>query len=181
MPQQPAFAPVRRYLAAVTPERRLHALCRRLAVLFDQYLLYRPHWLLAWETDAGAPDCRLAGHEWQPALWRALVRQVSAEHPGSTHGAARLVRLVERLGGDAALATALPERVTGFGLGALPPLFVDALVALATRTEVHLFQFNPCCGYWYDIVSERTRARAKTSPPGHTATGAWANRCQPAG
>ena len=31
------------------------------------------------------------------------------------------------------------------------------------------------------ISSERTRARANTSPPGHTATGACAKRCQPAG
>ena len=167
--ERPAFAPVRHYLEAVTPERRLHALCRRLAVLYDQYLLYRPHWLLAWETDTGAPDCPLAGNEWQAALWRALVRQVAAEHPGSTHGAARLARLVDRLGGDAALAAALPERVTGFGLGALPSLFVDALVALARRTDVHLFQFNPCCGYWYDIVSERTRARWALLAPARAA------------
>lgn len=163
--EEPAFAPVRRYLEAATPERRLHALCRRLATLFDQYLLYRPHWLLAWEAGLPAPDCPLAGNEWQASLWRALVQQIGAEHPASTHGAARLERLVARLGTGAPLPCALPERVIGFGLGALAPVFVEALAALATRTDVHLFQFNPCGEYWYDIVSERTRARWQLLAP----------------
>ena len=63
----------------------------------------------------------------------------------------------------------LPARVIGFGLGALPPVFVAALAALATRTEVHLFQFNPCSEYWYDIVSERTRARWQLLTPARAA------------
>ena len=171
---EPAFDPVRRYLDAVAPQRRLYALCRRLATLFDQYLLYRPHWLLAWETGTPARDCPLAGNEWQAALWRALVRQIATAHPASTHGAARLERLIARLGGGVRLPVALPERVIGFGLGALPPVFVEALAALATRTDVHLFQFNPCCEYWYDIVSERTRARWQLLAPeraAHAETG----------
>ncbi len=171
---EPAFDPVRRYLDAVAPQRRLYALCRRLATLFDQYLLYRPRWLLAWETGTPARDCPLAGNEWQAALWRALVRQIGTAHPASTHGAARLDRLIARLGGGAPLPVALPERVIGFGLGALPPVFVEALAALATRTDVHLFQFNPCREYWYDIVSERTRARWQLLAPeraAHAETG----------
>lgn len=166
---EPAFDPVRRYLDAVAPQRRLYALCRRLAALFDQYLLYRPRWLLAWEAGTPTPDCPLAGNEWQAALWRALVREIGAAHPGSTHGAARLERLVARLGAAAPLPLALPARVIGFGLGALPPVFVAALAALATRTEVHLFQFNPCSEYWYDIVSERTRARWQLLTPARAA------------
>ena len=137
---EPAFDPVRRYLDAVAPQRRLYALCRRLAALFDQYLLYRPRWLLAWEAGTPTPDCPLAGNQLQAALWRALVREIGAAHPGSTHGAARLERLVARLGAAAPLPLALPARVIGFGLGALPPVFVAALAALATRTEVTMLR-----------------------------------------
>ena len=159
------FDPVRRYLEGAAPERRLYALSRRIAALFDQYLLYRPHWLQAWENGSDAPDCPLAGQEWQTVLWRALLRQTGAEHPGSVHGAARLRALTERLAGSAPLALRLPTRVIGFGLGALAPVFVEAIAALATRTDVHLFQFNPCGEYWYDIVSERTRARWQLLAP----------------
>ncbi|MBK8992380.1 MAG: exodeoxyribonuclease V subunit gamma [Gammaproteobacteria bacterium] len=109
-------------------------------------------------------DCPLAGNE---VTGLAVARAGAADRggaSGSTHGAARL-ELVARLGTGAPLPCALPERVIGFGLGALAPVFVEALAALATRTDVHLFQFNPCGEYWYDIVSERTRARWQLLAP----------------
>jgi len=181
--EEPAFAPVQRHLQGLAPERRLFALCGRLAALFDRYLLYRPQWLLAWEREQPASDCPLTGNEWQPLLWRALVRQLASEHPGVSHGAARLQSLTAVLSSSAALACELPANVIGFGLGTLAPAFAAALNALASRTDVHLFLFNPCAEFWADIVSDRTLARwellapqrAALSDSGNSLLASWGN------
>ena len=169
------FEPVARYLVGSDPERRLHALAVRLAELYDRYLLYRPEWTLAWEAGTGAPGCPLAGNAWQAELWRAVVARLQAERPHTLHGARRLGRLLERLRDGRPLPAALPERLTGFGLGALAPLFIELLCALATRTDVHLFQFNPCGAYWYDTVSERTLARWRLQAPERAELGTLGN------
>src|SRR5690606_26038308 len=44
----PRFAPLRAYLAA-GDERQTWELARRIADVFDQYLVYRPDFVLAWE------------------------------------------------------------------------------------------------------------------------------------
>ncbi len=162
---QPGFETVAGYLDGSDPQRRLHALGLRLAELYDRYLLYRPEWMLAWEADTAVHEPALAGNAWQATLWRALVGRLQVERPDDAHGARRLQQLIEHLGDARPLAVELPERVIGFGLGALAPLFIEALGALANRTDVHLFQFNPCRAYWYDTESERTLARWRVQEP----------------
>ena len=55
----------------------------------------------------------------------------------------------------------LPQRVFVFGISALPPRYVEALLALGSRpeVEVHLFVTNPCRYYWGDLLDRKTLAR----------------------
>ena len=55
----------------------------------------------------------------------------------------------------------LPQRVFVFGISALPPRYVEALLALGRRpeVEVHLFVTNPCRYYWRDLLDRKTLAR----------------------
>ena len=83
---EPAYAPLRRFLARDADLRKRFQLAERLADLFDQYQVYRADWLADWQagrdglaqTDgqwrALADDDR-----WQPALWRALLADIAAE------------------------------------------------------------------------------------------------------
>lgn len=170
---EPGFEPLRSYLDDRRDPRRLLALSRQLATLYDQYLLYRPQWMQAWEALRSAPGEPEREQPWQPMLWRAVCAQVRALHPGAAHGAARNARLLEALGG-AAPPPGLPARITGFGLGVLTPGLLATLEALGRHVDVHLFQFNPCREYWGDIVSERTLARWRLLAPdraGHADTG----------
>lgn len=169
------FESVARYLQGSDPQRRLYALSVRLAELYDRYLLYRPEWMLAWESGDAGNDCQPDGNAWQATLWHALVARLDAEQSESLHGARRLGRLRERLADGHPLDVVLPERVTGFGLGSLAPPFIDALAALATHTDVHLFQFNPCAAYWYDTVSERTLMRWQLESPARAALASTGN------
>lgn len=128
--------------------------------------LSRHKWMLAWESDTATAEPALAGNAWQ-----ALSGSGGATARGAARSTARrrrLRQLIDGLGGRRALPVALTGRIIGFGLGSLAPLFVEALHALANRTDVHLFQFNPSNTYWYDT---------KASAPLHA--GVWKNRNVP--
>ena len=46
---QPAFSDIQNYLASSEDPRRKFQLAERVAGLFDQYSVYRPEWIAAWQ------------------------------------------------------------------------------------------------------------------------------------
>jgi len=131
-------------------DARRYELALRLAEVFDQYLVYRPDWIIAWQR--GESRGLGADEVWQAALWRHLA----ADFPDS-HWVALMGQLFERL--DTAEALSLPERVTLFGISSLSPLYLEMLHKLAHRTEVHVFALNPSREYWELIRDPREQAR----------------------
>ncbi|MGK4002826.1 exodeoxyribonuclease V subunit gamma [Sorangium sp. So ce1036] len=143
---QPAFAELRGYLEGDALGVRRLDLAARVADLFDQYPVYRPDRVLAWE--AGEDD------GWQSSLWRALVARVGATH--IARRAADFAAAAARLG---EAPSGLPCRISIFGIGSLPPLFVDLFAALGRLIEVHLFLLSPSREHWAEIRSRREIAR----------------------
>ncbi|MFM7275009.1 MAG: exodeoxyribonuclease V subunit gamma, partial [Gammaproteobacteria bacterium] len=129
---RPVFEPVARYLADRRDPCRLYRLSRRLAELFDRYLLWRPDWILAWEEERRVTGTPEDAHPWQPLLWRALRDAVLADCPQALHHAALVRALVTQLR-DGREREPLPHRVTGFGIGAFTPGLLQILHALAAR------------------------------------------------
>jgi exodeoxyribonuclease V gamma subunit len=124
-------------------------LARRLAETFDQYLVYRPDWIQAWESGQ-----RLAGPAaWQADLWRELVGSGADVHWVHVQQA-----FFEELDGGAA-AQGLPGRVALFAISALSPGYLAVLEGLAPHIDVHCYVLNPCREYWGDIVPAREQAR----------------------
>lgn len=130
---------------------RRFQLAGRVAHLFDQYLVFRPEMMHAWEkAETTPPD-----EQWQAALWQALAAGPGAPHP--TAGKHALLR------GDkfaSVSAADLPERVAIFGISALPRFHLEVFHALAKKIEVNLFLMNPSREFWGDIRSDRERGRA---------------------
>ncbi len=142
---EPGFASVCAWLGDPGDDFRRYELACRIAECFDQYLIYRPDWIAAWE----------AGREnhWQAALWRRLTGA------GAAHRGQAQARLRQALQQGEIDRRRLPERVTLVGLSALPPLVLDLLAELAHFIEIHLLLLNPCQEYWGDIRAERDLAR----------------------
>jgi exodeoxyribonuclease V gamma subunit len=145
-------APVQHFLAGPgDPQVRQFQLSEKIGALFDQYLIYRPEWILGWERrDPAAPD------SWQAALWRDLVadpRLANMPHRASLHAA-----LIDRLS-DPTPIDDLPEQISVFGLSSLPPLHLETLRVLSERIDVDIYFLNPCQHYWGDIVSPKDKAR----------------------
>lgn len=160
MPQclsEPRFAPLARYLDGDMKPVRQYQLAAKLADVFDQYLVYRPDWLLAWER--GELLSLGEGEEWQAALWRRL-----ADHP-VPHRARLLERLLEADPAAVAAAARLPARLSVFGIASLPPAYLDVLRFLAQHLELRLCWLNPCREYWGEIVSARDLARWQARTP----------------
>lgn len=166
------FAPLRHYLqpdGAPIESLRLWQLAQQIADLFDQYLVYRPDWIAAWERGEGlAPE--LAGatqQQWQPELWRELVDRIVPLASSGYHRANLFADFIDALASRQDLSERLPARVLVFGISALPPRYVEALHRLADKIDVHLFITNPCRHYWGDILDRRALAHlARRLKPG---------------
>ena len=155
------YAPLLRYLEdddADRAQRKRYQLATRLAVLFDQYLVYRRDWIAAFEGAKFRTDeeARLFDAEpWQPALWQRLVADI-----GGARHRARVFDdvLAGVLDPDVPLPPAIPAWVTVFGVPALPPDLVLLFGALGKRIDVDVLVPNACKEYWADIVSPRALA-----------------------
>ncbi len=147
----PVLDPLRAYLGAGDDEFRAYDLARRIADIYDQYLVYRPGWIEAWERGDDLPWLQ-PGELWQPALWRRLS-QAAGDHRGRL-----LTRFAGRLA-DGVAPPGLPPRIALIGLSALPPQQLELLALLAGHCDVHLLLLNPCAVYWGDIQAARDIAR----------------------
>lgn len=155
---RPETAPLARYTG--DSELRLYQLASRIADTLDQYLMFRPDYVRAWERDrrclADDPD-----EAWQALVWRALVARL-----GGGHHMRLQERLIARLKrGPRTAVAACAERVSVFGLSTLPRYHLDILAALARQIPVYIHLLTPSAEYWGDLHSERERRRLRGGRP----------------
>ncbi len=153
--EKEAYAPIRQYLTAGgDKDLRTYQLASSLADLYNQYLVYRPDWIIAWEKDE--EPLAHNPHPWQATLWRQLISgeaELATSHRAFLH-----TRLIEKL---AALqdTAGLPPHLSVFGLSSLPIIQLETFRALAEHIDVDIYFLNPCQHYWGDIVSEKQIAK----------------------
>jgi len=157
------FAALKHYLAGDgEPQLRRYQLADKIADQFDQYLIYRPDWLLEWQRglnpiDAGA----MHNQHWQPKLWQALVEfsNRTAQGMAAHHRADLHQLLLHKLTTLQEWPAALPRRISIFGISALPLQHLAILHCIAEFCQVDLYLLNPCQHYWGDIVPPAGKAR----------------------
>ncbi|HEY5345927.1 MAG TPA: exodeoxyribonuclease V subunit gamma [Verrucomicrobiae bacterium] len=135
----PAFQEIKNYLHNSPDPRRKFQFAERIAKLFDQYSVYRPQWIDAWQR----------GQEthWQAILWRAAMSD------GLACQGKFLFELLNTLKQPDCDQTKLPERLAIFCPTSLPPVYLEVFQSLARHIPVHLFWLSPCAEYWGDITS----------------------------
>jgi exodeoxyribonuclease V gamma subunit len=149
---EPNFHKVRSYLAS-GDDLKLYQLAHEIADLFDQYTLYRPEMILAWENGEKAQP---EEQDWQATLWHHLIERLRHNPHFSEFHRARLLEALERkLHGPGLDCSFLPARVTVFGISSLPPYHLAILSALARHIDLYFFVMNPCREYWFDIIADR--------------------------
>src|SRR5215204_749334 len=140
--EEPEFAALHAFASGAETRKRL-GLAARLATCFDDYLLYRPDAILAWESGDVGPIDEPDAH-WQAALWRRLTAEDPEPHHLARWFDGALGRL-ERGDVDAAL---LPRRVSIFGVTALPPVLAQLFRALARHVPVRAYLLAPPRAEW---------------------------------
>lgn len=140
-------APLKRYLAHDQDGLKRFQLARQIADTFDQYTLFRPEMLLAWESGS-TPE---AEQKWQAELWRRLV----ADSDGRHRGRLKELFLRQLSGGTPPDLSRLPARMALFGVSYLPAYHLEILGAISNFTEINLFLLSPSREYWADIIPRK--------------------------
>jgi len=136
-------------LRAGGPARRRFQLADRLALIYSQYLVYRPDWLRAWEAGqfryaSGARGEALSGLEAQllGPLWRQVASRLGRHRAQALEGLHSALR-----------AGALARRTLHvFGVTHLAPAEVRILRAYAEHGMVALYVPDPCREFWGGLV-----------------------------
>ncbi len=160
------FIALRHYLDDDEDKRKIHQLAARVADLFDQYLVYRPKWLQAWENEKeieGLDESQC----WQASLWRALCTYTEELQQPEWHRANLYQRFIAELDKASVTPAGLPSRVFICGISALPPVYLQALQALGKHIDIHLMFTNPCKYYWGDIQNYAFLARLQSRKRRH--------------
>ena len=141
---QASFSPLAGYLKqdAITDLKQIQ-LCERIADTFEQYIIYRPDLLEAWET--GKEE------HWQAVLWRFLTHNASEYHY-SQLGKMAMKRLLDHSNKP---SQTFAERICVFGISTLPVFHIQLLMTLSQLCPVHIFILNPSKEYWGEIRSKR--------------------------
>jgi exodeoxyribonuclease V gamma subunit len=139
------FASVRIYL---DQEDGLKAfqLSEKIARLFDQYIVYRPEMLVAWERGRVEND-------WQAILWRKLVGGGEPFHLARMHQhlSTRMIAKPRE--------SSLPDRVSVFGLSSFPPFYLRVFMELSRHCEVNLFLLDPSREYHGEDLPPKRKAK----------------------
>jgi len=137
---RPEFKSLGDYLGDSEVDLKRFQLSERIADTFDQYLLFRPEMIFSWE--------RGQDRHWQAVLWRELVKETGKGHRAEVGNA--FFEAIKRVPSK---KHGLPERISIFGISALPRFHINVLSAISRFTQVNLFLMNPCREYWGDILS----------------------------
>jgi len=128
-----------KYLCGVNSELKTWQLAGKLADLFDQYQLYRSKELYE--------EKLFKKNDWQGAIYNRIF---NAEKTGRND----FFEDLRRNGISAEQAELLPPEISVFGVGALPPVYLDILVRLSEHCRVNFFYLAPCLEYWEDQLSK---------------------------
>ncbi|WP_150540060.1 exodeoxyribonuclease V subunit gamma [Actinobacillus vicugnae] len=154
---------------------KLYQLATKIADLFDQYLVYRPHWLVHWEAQQldkvlaeimHSSTSRtkneqgiLANLQWQAILWNALVNDIKSDSDEEVFFTSHRAYLQEQYFQKLDNLTEqekqkLPSRIFIFGISSLPATQLAVLKKLSEHCDIHLFFLNPSQEYWGDSLED---------------------------
>ena len=134
---------------------KLYQLAYKIADIFDQYLVYRPKWIEAWQKE-DFTTCK--DKQWQGILWHELYQVIINSGQSHYHRANLYQHLISALK-QPNVKDKLPPRIFVFGVSALPPNYLQALQMMSEHIDIHFFLNNPCELYWGDIVDAKWAAK----------------------
>jgi len=148
-----AYASLRSYFIDDDRQIKQMQLSGQIADLFDQYLVFRPDMIFAWEKGNKIS----AGDQiWQADLWRELALGYENRHRAGLH--AQIQAVIKKLKPS---DLRLPERISIFGISYLPLFHLQIMAALSAVVKIDMYLLNPCREYWGEVLSDRDISRIR--------------------
>ena len=173
MINRPSFELLRSYLTVTSSEDgqvetseqqqavKLYQLASNIADLYDQYLVFRPDWIKAWQDkDFRMGDEPLDDQLWQGQLWIELIELAKQKGLSVNHRASMLQDFMHVLK-DGDNKASLPNDVIFFGFSTLPKHQIETLSLLSQHMDVHVLTPNPSMHYWGDVMNETVQAKLR--------------------
>lgn len=162
----PECEAIANYLTQENNPVKCYQLAHNIADVFDQYLVYRPDWLLEWEQGSNNVEGQeLGAQSWQPVVWRALIKDSEQLQHSLEHRAQLIQKLPELIKQHKDRLQSLPKRLFVFGIAALPGAYWQVLEAISNVIDVHYFLLNPCQNFWGDLLNDRQRLKILSKAP----------------
>lgn len=154
---QTEYLPLNEYLKKNPGDHAQVQLAEAITDILDHYLMYRPDWLMAWESgDLSLFNELGTDLRWQGILWEALVSAIPREL--RWHRANIAEAFIDNVS-----AANLPEQLYVFGISNMPPIVLQQLHAISEHCEVYLFWQNPCSEFWQELANPQSRAAITTA------------------
>ncbi|WWP01791.1 MAG: exodeoxyribonuclease V subunit gamma [Candidatus Dasytiphilus stammeri] len=157
MLNQPEFEIFQKYLDSHQDKHKLFQLAQNIAKIFDQYLVYRPDWLILWERNQLVNTLPWKTQKWQAPLWYALIKYTEKLGQPTWHIANLYHQLIQTLQQTKKLPYGLPKRLFICGMTILPPRYINILYEVSKYMDIHFMFTNPCRYYWGDIQHQYFR------------------------
>lgn len=126
-----------------------YQLAGQMADLYEQYLIFRPEWLNAWQDGEEVIELS-ADNKWQAKLWQLLISELPYNPVELLNDA--IANIADKLSNDPNI---LPKRMSFFGINTMAPMWLNFINALSEYIDVDFFHLNPCFSYWGDIINEK--------------------------
>ena len=158
------FLPLKKYVSDIKDshyaELKLFQLSQKIADSYDQYQISRFDMIRKWNKNQllYSEEKSNGNEKWQMILWNRIIKKYDALNRYDITNDL-LVALEQK---DAVVRVReITKRLNIFGLSVIPPIYLELLKKLANYIEVNLFLLNPCREFWFDIESDRERARLR--------------------
>ena len=167
----PELAPLARQLESSDQGWRLVQLASQIANRFDDYITYRPAWVMRWSQPDERSGTRANSIDLGPdEAWQSWLFRGVLEDLGPGHVADRGMRFIERIevgaseGLEATIRSSFPNGIEVFAVSTLPPLYLSVLDGLAQIVDIRLSVLSPSRHYWADLWTEVRDERASPVP-----------------
>lgn len=156
------FRAIQTYLSGGNTLKKHYQFSAMIADLYDQYLVYRPEWIAAWEHNRTV-DGLNAHQNWQSALWQALVAHTDQLGESHWHRANLHQHILTAFEQGNVNQARLPKRLFICGIASFPPTQMQILQALSQYIPVHFMFLNPCRWYWGEIKDHKSAPKIMPS------------------
>ena len=137
---------------------RLFQLSRQIAGLYDQYLIYRPDWLIEWERNEPASISKISPENyWQVELWRELIKDCG--ELANTHRARLHAFFTQAIEHNQITNSEFSSPLSIFGISSMAPLHLETFRNLSKIIDIDVYFLNPCEHYWGDILAPKELAK----------------------